>query len=288
MNLDINNPRSFYLSKEENQRVFEREIMPVLKKDFDLSKSKKPTVYLTAGLPGAGKSALAVYMLEETKNSRTFIANSDEMRPFHPYFKEAVEMFGSDAGAAVHRDASIFSEKSIAYAQEQKANFIVDGTMRDSKKAKELILSLKANNYTIKVIAIAVNKYESLHGIFNRYLKQYEDSPVTARFVEPKFIEIGVSKILESVEMLYNENIDELKVFDRDYTVLYDSNKEYNKSPASIIEKAVNIQNWSRQKLDRLKDIWKELIKSLQEANVPNDILQKAKNISSELEGYYL
>ena len=165
MNLDINNPRSFYLSKEENQRVFKQEIVPVLKKDFDLSKSKNPTVYLTAGLPGAGKSTLAVYMLEETKNSQTFIANSDEMRPFHPYFKEAVEMFGSDAGFAVHRDASIFSEKSIAYAQEQKANFIVDGTMRDSKKAKELILSLKANNYTIKVTAIAVNKYESLHGI---------------------------------------------------------------------------------------------------------------------------
>jgi len=35
------------------------------------------------------------------------------MRPYHPKFKEAVEIFGSDAGAAVHHDATIFSEKQI-------------------------------------------------------------------------------------------------------------------------------------------------------------------------------
>ena len=282
MNLDASNPSSFYLSEEENQRVFEREIIPILNKDFDLSQSKNPTAYLTAGLPGAGKSSLVGLMLEETKNSKTFIANSDEMRPYHPYFKEAVEMFGSNAGAAVHKDASIFSEKSIAYAQEQRANFIVDGTMRDPKKVKELILSLKANGYKIKVIAIAVTKYESLHGIFNRYLKQYEDSPTTARFVEPKFIEIGKSKILESIKVLYSEHIDELKVLDRDHNILYDSTKDYSKSPASIIEKATDIQNWNKQKLDNLKSIWIELIESLEKANVPNDILQKAKDISAE------
>ena len=279
MKLDASNPRSFYLNEEENQRVFEREIIPILNKDFDLSQSKNPTAYLTAGLPGAGKSSLVGLMLEETKNSKTFIANSDEMRPYHPYFKEAVEMFGSNAGAAVHKDASIFSEKSIAYAQEQRANFIVDGTMRDPKKVKELILSLKANGYKIKVIAIAVNKYESLHGIFNRYLKQYEDSPTTARFVEPKFIEIGKSKILESIKVLYSEHIDELKVLDRDHNILYDSTKNYSKSPTSIIEKATDIQNWSKQKLDNLKSVWIELIESLEKANVPNDILQKAKDI---------
>ncbi len=279
MNLDASNPRSFYLSEDENQRVFEREIIPILNKDFDLSQSKNPTAYLTAGLPGAGKSSLVGLMLEETKNSKTFIANSDEMRPYHPYFKEAVDMFGSNAGAAVHKDASIFSEKSIAYAQEQRANFIVDGTMRDPKKVKELILSLKANGYKIKVIAIAVNKYESLHGIFNRYLKQYEDSPTTARFVEPKFIEIGKSKILESIKVLYSEHIDELKVFDRDHNILYDSTKNYSKSPTSIIEKATDIQTWSKQKLDNLKSVWIELIEALEKVNVPNDILQKAKDI---------
>lgn len=284
MKLDPNNPRSFYLTDEENQKVFETKIIPRLKKRFDLSESKNPIVYLTAGLPGAGKSSLVECMLEETRNNSTFIANSDEMRPYHPKFQEAVEMFGSNAGAAVHKDASIFSEKAISYVAEQRAHFIIDGTMRDPKKAEVLISSLQDNSYTVKVTMIAVNKYESLHGVFNRYVKQYENNPATARFVDAKFIEAGKSAMLESAKMIHSKNIDAFKVIDRDHKVLYDSKKDYDKSPSTMIENATNIQNWDIQRVDRLKENWNKVIVSLEILNVPSHILEKAKALKKEMQ----
>jgi len=239
MNPDLNNPKSFYLTEEENEKIFKTKIISTLKKDFDLSESINPTVYLTAGLPGAGKSSLVESMIKETKNDKTFIANSDEMRPYHPNFDKAVKMFGSEAGAAVHKDASIFSEKSIKYAIEQKATFIIDGTMRDPKKAEELISSLQNNNYTIKITMIAVNEYESLHGVFNRYATQYEVNPATARFVDPKYIEEGKLTILESAKMIHNKNIDEFIVVDRNHTVLYNSKINHTQTPSTIIKNSI-------------------------------------------------
>ena len=283
MKLDPNNPRSFYMTEEENQEVFKKEVLPKLKKRFDLTKSNNPIVYLTAGLPGAGKSFLVESMIEETKNGKTFIANSDEMRPYHPKYDVAIEMFGSEAGAAVHKDASIFSEKSIQYAIEQKATFIIDGTMRDPKKAEELISSLQSNNYTIKVTLIAVNEYESLHGVFNRYATQYEFNPATARFVNPKYIEEGKLTILESAKMIHNKNIDEFKVVDRDHTVLYNSKIDYTQTPSTIIKNSIDIKNWKETKIDQLKENWNQVIVSLEKAKVPNNVLEKAKIIKAKI-----
>jgi len=283
MKIDPNNPRSFYLSKEENQKVFNKIIIPSVNKDFDFSFNETPTVYLTAGLPGAGKSSLVVKMLEESENNKTFIANSDEMRPYHPKFKEAVEIFGSNAGAAIHKDATIFSEKLIKYAQKKQANFIIDGTLKDPKKAEELITSLQNHKYNIKVTMIAVNEYESLQGVYNRYAKQYEDNPTTARFVDPKFIMIGKPAIIESAEILHKKNINEFKIVDRNHKLLYNSKIDKNQLPSEIIKISTDLKNWNQEKINQIKKDWDKLIVTLKEVKVPITIVQSAKEIQKNM-----
>jgi len=68
---------------------------------------------------------------------------------------------------------------------------------------------------------IEVNEYKSLHGVFNRYAKQFEDNPKTARFVNPRFISIGKEDILKSIDVIKKQKIDEFKIINRDHTVLY-------------------------------------------------------------------
>jgi len=283
MKIDPDNPHSFYLSAEGNQRIFEKKIIPKVNKDYDFSPKENPTVYLTAGLPGAGKSGLVENMIEESKNNRIFIANSDEMRPYHPKFKEAIEMFGSNAGAAVHKDATIFSEKLINYAQDNRSDFIIDSTLRDPKKAEELITSLQDNKYNVKVTMLAVNEYESLHGVYNRYAKQYETNPATARFVDPKFIMAGKLAIVESAKMLDRKNIDEFKIVDRDHKLLYNSKIDKQKLPSTVIENSTNMANWNKEKINALKNNWDKVIVNLESIKVPEKVLQSAKTIKKDL-----
>jgi len=282
MKINPNDLSTFYLSKEENQRVFEKEIIPRFIKRFDFTPSKKPTVYLTAGLPGAGKSALVEEMINESKNSKIFIANSDEMRPYHPKYHKAVENFGGNAGVAIHKDATIFSNKLIEYAIKCKTDFIIDSTLKDPKKAEELILTLQNRKYFIKATMIAVNEYESLHGIYNRFAYQYEANPATARFIDSKFIIKGKEAILESVKMLYRKNIDELKIIDRDHNLLYNS-KVNRQTPSTIIKNATSLQNFSKEKLSNLIDIWDTLIIKLKNIQAPTEIIKSAKEINEQL-----
>ena len=275
MKTNPNDLSTFYLFKEENQRVFEKEIIPRFIKRFDFTSSKNPTVYLTAGLPGAGKSALVEEMINESKNSKIFIANSDEMRPYHPKYHEAVEKFGSSAGVAIHKDATIFSNKLIEYAIKCKTDFIIDSTLKDPKKAEELISALQDSKYFIKVTMIAVNEYESLHGIYNRFAHQYKANPATARFIDAKLIIKGKEAIAQSIKMLHRKNIDELKIIDRDHNLLYDS-KVDKKAPYTIIESATSLQNFSKEKLSNLIDIWDKLIKKLKTIQAPTEVLKSA------------
>ena len=282
MKINPNDLSTFYLSKEENQRVFEKEIIPRFIKRFDFTLSKNPTVYLTAGLPGAGKSALVEEMINESKNSKIFIANSDEMRPYHPKYHEAVEKFGSSAGVAIHKDATIFSNKLIEYAIKCKTDFIIDSTLKDPKKAEELISALQDSKYFIKVTMIAVNEYESLHGIYNRFAHQYEANPATARFIDAKLIIKGKEAISQSIKMLYRKNIDELKIIDRDHNLLYDS-KVDKKAPYTIIERATSLQNFSKEKLSNLIDIWDNLIKKLKTIQAPTEVIKSANELNEQL-----
>ena len=257
---DSNNPKSFYLSEDENQKVFTNNIIPKYIKNYDFKSSNNPTVFLTGGLPGAGKSALVNMFKNKLNNDKTYVANSDEMRPFHPRYEEAMEKFGSEAGAAVHHDATIFSEKLINYAIEKKTDFIIDGTLKDPSKASSLIDSLLDNGYSVNITMIAVNKYESLHGIFNRYTEQYLRNPKTARFVNPKFIEIGKKQILESVEVISSKNINKFTIIDRDHNILYDSNINKDKSPVDIMKDSTNLKNWNQEKRDKLLNNFEKVI----------------------------
>jgi hypothetical protein len=282
MKINPNNLTAFYLSKEENQRVFEKDIIPRFSKRFDFTPSKNPTVYLTAGLPGAGKSALVEEMIKESKNSKIFIANSDEMRPYHPKYHKAVENFGNSAGIAIHKDATIFSNKLIEYAISSKADFIIDSTLKDPKKAEELISALQDSKYFIKVTMIAVNEYESLHGIYNRFAYQYEANPATARFIDAKLIIKGKKAIAKTVKMLYRKNIDELKIIDRDHNLLYDS-KVDKKAPCTIIKSATNLENFSKERLNSLLNIWDKLIIKLKTIQAPTEVIKSAKEINTQL-----
>lgn len=283
---DTIDPKSFYLSKLENQKIFEEEVLLEAKEDYDFSSRTNPIVFLSAGLPGAGKTNLIneeKLMMQGDSNLEVFIANSDEMRPYHPRYKEAVKLFGAEAGSAIHHDAVIFSDKLIDHALKERADFIIDSTLRDPKKTEEMISKLQAENYNVKVSMLAVNEYESMQGILNRYAEQYRDNPVTARFVDQRFIKVGKEAMPISAEVIDSKNIKQFKILDREHNLLYDSTKDFDKSAKDVIIESTKLSNFSSDKIDRLSSSWDEVINKLREYDVPLDIQSKATVIHDEL-----
>jgi len=283
---DTINPKSFYLSELENKTIFEEEVLLEAKEDYNFSYQNNPTVFLSAGLPGAGKTNLIneeKLVMQGDSNLEVFIANSDEMRPYHPRYKEAVQLFGAEAGSAIHHDAVIFSDKLIDYALEERADFIIDSTLRDPKKTEEMISKLQAENYNVKVSMLAVNEYESMQGILNRYAEQYRDNPITARFVDQRFIKVGKEAMPISAEVIDGKNIKQFKILDREHNLLYDSTKDFDKSAKDVMIESTKLSNFSSEKIDRLTSSWDEVINKLREYDVPLDIQNKANVIHDEL-----
>jgi len=279
--IDESNPKSFYLSEDENEEIFRSAVLNDALKDYDFSPSDKPTVFLSAGLPGAGKTNLI--FTAKNANERMFIANSDEMRPSHPLYEQAVKLYGSEAGSAVHHDAVIFSDKLIDYALENKVNFIIDSTLKDPKKTDALLERLQKHNYHIHVSMIAVNEYESMHGILNRYVEQYRLYPMTARFVDKRFIDVGKVNIPLSAEVILQKNIQEFKIFDRDHKLLYASTKDAKKSVKEVLEKATDLNTFNSEKIEKLTASWESLMVKLKTVNVPSHIMIKAEKIYEAL-----
>jgi len=280
--LDPNSPESFYLSDEENQRVFEEIIIPELKTEYDFSSKDNPTAYITVRLPGTGKTSLLPLLKKESYN-KILIINSDNMRVFHPYYEQAIELFGTNAGSAIYKDASIFAQKLIQYAQKEKLNFILDTTLKTPNTTDKLLTSLKSNNYNIKINILTANKYELIQGIFNRYAEQYKNNPSTVRFTNPRFIDKGISLILESAKVIDGKNINEFKILNRNHEVLYNSNIDKDKSPIDIIKSNTNLQNWNQDRLKHLLILWEATLENLKEAKVDENIQKLAINIYKEL-----
>ena len=282
----INNPKSFYLSDEENEKVFEKKVLVKANRHYDFTPQSNPKVFLSGGLPGAGKTNLIdkeKKMMEKDNHSKLFIANSDEMRPYHPRYAEALKLFGTEAGSAVHHDATIFSDKLIDYALNEKADFIIDSTLKNPKKTEEILSKLQNANYRIKVSMLTVNEYESMQGILNRYAEQYRDNPTTARFVDQRFIKIGKEDMLLSAEVIDKKCIHEFKLLDREHNILYDSTKDFNRSAKEVMYESTQLKNFSSERREKLIQSWEQLIEKLKEYSVPLHIQDKAETIHNEL-----
>jgi len=278
---DKNNPHYFYLSEEENEKIFQEKILPKLISKYDFSPKREPIAYLTGGIPGSGKSTLIKQIVSQS-NKKMFISNSDNLRKFHPNFQEIQEIFGTNSNEALLYDTRKFAVKAIDYAIDKKADFVLDSTLSDPNKTKDIIEKLKKNNYRINVIILAVNIYESLHGIYNRYAEQYSKKPETARFVPPDSLSEWKQGVLNSAEVANQTSVN-LIIIDREYKVVFNSIKDINKSPKESFEKSIDLNNWSSNRIQNLLKNWDELYDKLKDSNVPQKIIKSAETIRVSL-----
>ena len=275
------NPEDYQLSNAEAAEYFKKEIFPKLQKRHDLSESKQPTAYFTGGLPGAGKSKIVELL--ERENPKIPVIDVDELRKHHPHSDTIQKHFGEAASSITHPDAVkfayLFKEEIFA----NRADYVLDSTLRNPKSAELELGHALQHGYDIKVTMVAVHEFESLQGALSRYAKQLERNPTEARFVDPAFVKEGAATIADSVDLIDKLPVKEFKIVTRDQEIVYEKGIT-GIDAKTALEKYNDPRNWEKGRVEQLKKELVGTLDKLERLKAPEKIIETTKSIVKEVD----
>jgi len=214
------NPEQYRLNEAEHQATFEQDIKPDL---FAGAKpSNQPVAVIFGGQPGAGKSAAvdaAMRELEQHGGAVQIIG--DDLRGYHPHYARLMELDDKTAAFYTDRDTGLWIEKAIAEAKAQRANLVIEGTMRDGDKVAATMESLRAAGYEIDARALAVNPRLSEQGILQRYENQKADRG-TGRMTTPEAHRAAYDGMPVTLERIERDKLaDRVTIYRRGAEAIY-------------------------------------------------------------------
>lgn len=232
MDLDADGYR---LSKTQHQAIFDRRIKPQL--FADAKTSERPVAVIFGGQPGAGKSAAvddAVRELASRGGAAQIIG--DDLRGYHPAYSRLMGQDDKTAAFYTDRDTGRWVEMAIEYAQRNRVNIVIEGTMRDADRVADTMRSLRSAEYVIHARALAVNERLSWQGVLQRYENQKADRG-SGRMTAPHSHQDAYNGMPGTVERIEHEKLaDRLTLYVRGGDAIYDNqlrNGEWQQPPGA-------------------------------------------------------
>lgn len=186
----------------------------------------KPRAILIAGQPGAGKGRLATEAIAQFEDGGGAVhIDPDRLRDRHRGYPQYLREDDKSAAEKVHEDASQWAKELRQDAIEGRRNIVLDATLNDKVKARELAEQLRASGYEIEVRALAVHERESRQGIYRRY-ENAKEKGVPARWVPDTAHDQayqGMPIALGHLER--NRLVDKISIQRRDGTVIYENDQ---------------------------------------------------------------
>jgi ABC-type uncharacterized transport system ATPase component len=229
----------------------------------------RPVAVFVAAQPGAGKTAAAKLAKTELKQYGGYIhVDADIMRERIQTNdkKFASEVTQKDAG----RLANALREKAI----KNHRNIVEEGTFRKSDAASERIEFLRAENYSVELLAVATSLEESLLGVFQRHEREYTNPEVSnPRFVSVAFCNMAFDGFNETVKKL-ELSFDRARVIMRNGQILFDSATKTN-AQNGVWEAILEGRKTSSEKLHEIALSWQEVKKLAIGRNAEQEYLKE-------------
>lgn len=181
----------------------------------------KPRAIIVAGQPGAGKGSLAKAAREElAADGGSVLIDPDRLRTWHPNYQLHLEN-DKTAAERVHADASQWAKELRQDAIEGRRNIVLDATLNDKDKTRELLGQLRKAGYETEVRVLAVHRRDSRQGVYARYENAKEQGKAARWVPESAQDEAykGMPIALGHIER--NGWADKVTVMRRDGTVIY-------------------------------------------------------------------
>ncbi len=182
----------------------------------------KPRAIIIAGQPGAGKTAFTeAAQAELADKGGSVVIDPDALRERHPGYEPFLHQNDKTAAERVHPDASQWAKELRQDAIEGRRNIVLDATLNDKDKARELLGQLRGAGYQIEVRALAVHQRDSRQGIQARY-ENAREAGSPARWVPDAIHDEAYKGMPVAVGHIeHNGLADKVTVMRRDGTAIY-------------------------------------------------------------------
>lgn len=153
-------------------------------RDEYLSKGKinedgKPELFLTGGLPGAGKSSILKKEMYDGYKEKFVIIDSDAIKE-KLAAADGLENLGIHA-ASYHAEADDIISDIFSQAVERRMNIGLDGTMKNQKKMLDVVSNFKDMGYNVEVAFVDLPPQKAMERGTERFVRG-------GRFVDPVYI----------------------------------------------------------------------------------------------------
>ena len=182
----------------------------------------KPRAIIVAGQPGAGKGRLAEGAQTDLDEAGgAVLIDPDRLRQWHPRYRAFLRENDKTAAERVHADASQWAKELRQDAIAGRRNIVLDATLNDKDKTRELLGQLRQAGYQIEVRALAVPQRDSRQGVFARYENARERGEA-ARWVPESAQDEGYRGMPVAIGHIERNGwADQISVQRRDGTVIY-------------------------------------------------------------------
>ena len=254
------------------RQVDEKYIIETLKNQLVDSKQNDltPKVVLLGGVPGAGKTGLCDFVLQQNKESEYVVIDVDEYRKYSPIFTQNNEVPTSEMVELSCDFCNNVASEILEYSLKNRKNIIINTSLRQ----KDLMINFInnkfiPNGYSVDVLLIATSLEECIISSQERYEKQIEEKEFP-RFTTINFIKDSEIKIYETMEELEKiENVNKIEIYRRGENEqkppikVYDSRDKIKKYKNAIeaMEKCKEYEKrrkTDREQLDRIKELCKK------------------------------
>lgn len=177
-----------------------------------------PTAILTGGQPGAGKSVAKEQVVARFADAGGIIdIDPDDIRPALPY----MDAFRAKGGSAIpdfaNTDAGDVAYLVLQGVKTEKRNVLVDGTLRNTDRATDLALDLKAIGFNVEFHGMAVYPDLSHARTYLRREKEIQQSTTGfGRAVDDAFHHAAVDGYATTVKAFYEDKqVARMVLYDR-------------------------------------------------------------------------
>ncbi len=218
---------------EEMQTLFEEKVWPAVAAR-KTGNQERPTAYIVAGQPGAGKTIMSSLIIE--KHDGDIIQSMvDNFRGFHPHDRELMRKYGSYCAYFTIPQAKCLSELTLARAAEGRYHILQEGSLEHVEETLAMIRRLKEAGYRIIVLLRACPGKVSWKAIHQLFLQQRLKAPGLSRIITKKYHDAACRSFLSATNELIAQNLMDRLIIKSPRGLLYDSEDMPTERVADIL-----------------------------------------------------
>lgn len=171
-----------------------------------------PQAIFLGGQPGAGKTKMRELAVDQFSS---VVINADDLREYHPLYNTLKLSEPERASFLVNSDVSLWTQRLIHQAADERRNVIIDGTFgsSDQKMLADTLQSFRDKGYVNQLWIIAVPEEFSKLGIYFRNEMQIQHTG-SGRLVSMKVHDLNYKNIPENIKMAMTL-VDRVCIFSR-------------------------------------------------------------------------